>query len=74
MTKSVTPLEIHAWLEKALSARTDLGFRKAIANLVLEPPSPFEPDARGRPKTGFLLLVSLATAAVASFFYFNFVS
>jgi hypothetical protein len=74
MTRCVTTIEVHAWIEENLSARTDLGFRKAIANLVLEPPSPFEPDARGRPKTGFLLLVCLVTAAIAFFLYFNFVS
>jgi hypothetical protein len=73
MVNRVTPREVHPWLEKSLSARTELGFGKAIANLTLEPPSPFDPQARRKPKAGFLVVASLVTAAAACFFYFNFV-
>ncbi len=74
MTKRVTPAEAHAWIEENFRARTDLGIRKAIANLVLEPRNPFEPGARRKPKKGFLLGTLLLTAAVVFFIYFNFVS
>ncbi len=73
MVNRVTPREVHAWLEESLSARTDLGFGKAIANLTLQPPSPFDPQARRKPKAGFLVVALLVTAGAACFFYFNFV-
>jgi hypothetical protein len=59
MVNRITPREVHAWLEESLSTRTDLGFGKAIANLTLEPPSPFDRQARRKPKAGFLVVVLL---------------
>lgn len=73
MRKTVTPAEVHAWLEENLGARADVGFRKAIARYVFESPSPFDPQARRRFKAGFLIVVMVVTAAVASFLYFDVV-
>lgn len=74
MTRCVTPIEAHAWIEENLRARADLGLGKAIANLVLDSRNPFEPRARRKPKKGFLLGALLLTAAVVFFIYFNLVS
>ncbi len=74
MARRVTSAEAHAWLEENFRARTDLGFCKAVANLVLDPRNPFEPGARRKPKKGFLLGALLLTAAVVFLIYFNFVS
>jgi hypothetical protein len=71
MRKCVTHVEVHDWLEENLRARANLGFRKAMASVVLEPPSPFDPQARRKPRTEFLILVLLATAAIACFLYFS---
>lgn len=73
MRKRVTPIDVHAWLDEGLKARADFGFRKAIARLVFEPPSPFDPQARRKPRAEFLILVLLVTAVMACFFYFNVV-
>jgi hypothetical protein len=71
MPKTVTPFEVHAWLEENLRARADLGFRKAVERIVFESPSPFDPQARRKPKTGFLMLMSPVAAATSCFLYFN---
>ena len=73
MTKRVTPVEVHAWVEESFQGRADVGFGKAIANLILEPLNPFEPGARRRPNKGFLLGALLLTATFVIFIYFNFV-
>jgi hypothetical protein len=74
MPKTVTPSELHSWLEQNLRARADLGFRKALRHLVFESPSPFDPQGRRRPRAGFLIVILLAAAAIASFLYFNVVA
>ncbi len=73
MKTSVTPPEVHAWLDEGLEARADLGLRKATARFVFEAPSPFDPQARRKPRAEFTILVLLVTAAMASFLYFNVV-
>ncbi len=73
MKTRVTPVEVHAWLEESLRARADFGFRKAIARFVFEAPSPFDPQARRKPRAEFLIFVLLVTAAMACFLYFNVV-
>lgn len=74
MPKTVTPHEVHAWLDENLRERLEFGFRKALARLVLEPPSPFQPRARRKPREGFLILVLLAMTTIACFLYFNVVT
>ncbi len=73
MSKTVTPVEAHGWVDENLRARADLGFRKALASVVLEPSSPFDPQARRKLRTEFLILVLLATTSIACFLYFNVV-
>ncbi len=73
MNARLTPVEVHGWLEEGLRARADFGFRKAMARFVFEPRSPFDPQARRKPRAEFTILVLLVTAAMASFLYFNVV-
>jgi hypothetical protein len=73
MSKRVSPEEAQAWVEEYLKQQADIGFGKAIANMILEPPNPFDPEARRRPKTGFVLAASLLAFAAGWFVYFNIV-
>jgi hypothetical protein len=73
MKKTVTPAEVHDWLGENLRARPDFGFRKAMTCLVFEPLSPFDPQARRKPRAEFLILVLLVTASMVCFLYFNVV-
>lgn len=73
MAKRVSPEQARAWAEEHLRSRPELGFGKAIANVILEPRNPFNPRARRWPKKDFMILASLLAAAVVLFVYFNFV-
>jgi len=73
MKKAVTPAEVHDWLGENLKARPDLGFRRAMTSLVFEPLSPFDPQARRKPRAESLILVLPVTASMLCFLYFNVV-
>ena len=51
----VSSHEVHAWIKESLGQRSDIGLKKAIVNTLFEPPSPFDPRARRKPKAGFVL-------------------
>ncbi len=54
-----------------LRQRPDIGFRKAITNLILRPANPFNPEARRLPNP-VVLIAAVALAAMAGcFIYFN---
>jgi len=72
MPPQVSSHEVHAWIKKSLGQRSDIGLRKAIVNMLFEPPSPFDSRARRKPKTGFVLGAILFATAVVCFYYFNF--
>lgn len=72
MAKAVTAREVYSLLHHSLSGRPDLGISKAIADTVLEPQNPFEPDATRRPQRWFVLAGVVAAATVGCFVYFNF--
>jgi hypothetical protein len=71
MPKQVTAQEVHAVLRQNLRKRPDLGLRNAVADGVLEPASPFEPQAVRPPRRWFVLLGLLMVLAVGCFVYFN---
>jgi hypothetical protein len=73
MAKSVSRAEARAWAEEHLRSRPEIGLRKAIANLFLEPRNPFHPQARREFKKDFLFAAGLLAAALGCFAYFNFV-
>ena len=61
------------WLKEYFRQRPDVGFWKAVANIVFDPPNPFKPEARRLPRPGFLFAAGLFASAAIWFFYFNFV-
>jgi hypothetical protein len=54
-----------------LRNRPDLGLRRAVADGVLEPANPFEPQAVRPPRRWFVLFCLLAALTVGCFVYFN---
>jgi hypothetical protein len=72
MPAQVSSPEVHAWIKEFLRKRSDIGIKKAIVNTLFEPPSPFDPRDRRKPKTAFVLGAILLATAVICFCYFNF--
>jgi hypothetical protein len=54
-----------------LRQRTDIGFRKAITNLILQPANPFDPEAQRLPNPVVLIAAATLAASAGSFIYFN---
>ena len=72
MSVSVSPREIHDWIEELLEQRPNIGLRKGIVNMFFVTPNPFDPRARRNPKTGFLVGTILFAASLGFFCYFSF--
>lgn len=53
------------------SQAPDAGVWRRLANTLLEPPNPFNPNARRRPKQDSVILGVLIVAVVGLVFYFN---
>jgi hypothetical protein len=71
MARTFARREVHSWLQDHLNGRPELGLGRAVLHVVLEPPSPFEPEARRKPRKGFVLAVLWLLALVGVFVYFN---
>jgi hypothetical protein len=71
MIKEITAREIHPLLRGNLRSRPDLGLRNAVAERVLEPANPFEPQAVQPPQRWFVFLCLLAVLTIGLFVYFN---
>ena len=71
MAETLTRQEVHARLKECLRGRRELGLRTAVLHVVLEPPNPFEPEARRRPRKAFLLAALWLLALAGVFAYFN---
>ncbi len=71
MAKRVALKEMRAILLENLNSRPELGLRKAIADLMLQPRNPFDPKAPRQPKKDFVLLVLCGALGVGAFAYFN---
>jgi hypothetical protein len=74
MTKQISAQEVHAMLHDTLQRRPDLGLRKAVADEVLDPANPFEPQVRRRPRRWFILFCILAALITGCLMYFNAVA
>jgi hypothetical protein len=72
MPTPISPREMQAWIEESLARRPDIGLRRALMNIVLEPQNPFDSQARRKPRVAFALGALLFAAAVICFCYFNF--
>jgi len=71
MSGPLTVREIHAVLCQNLCSRPDLGLRNAVADGVLDPANPFQPQAARQPRRWFVLFCLLAVLTVGCFVYFN---
>lgn len=68
----IAPRDVHAWINEALGHRSDIGFRNAMSNMILEPRNPFNTRARRKLKAGFVLSAILFAVSLGCFYYFNF--
>lgn len=71
MASEVTRQEVQVWLEEYFRAHPDLGLRKAVLAIVLEPPNLFEPKKPRHPKKSLVLLAIWVLGVLAVFAYFN---
>jgi hypothetical protein len=62
---------INEAIRRRFAQSPDAGVLKRLANVVLEPPNPFNPNARRRPKQGAVILAALIFAVLGLAFYFN---
>jgi hypothetical protein len=74
MAKTVTPSEVHSLVRDHLRRCPELGLGKAIVDLVLAPPNPFEPDRRRLPRKAFVLVAFSLLTLAGVFVYFNLFS
>ena len=61
-------------LQAYMEQRPDIGLRKALANLILRPANPFDPEARRQPRIGALIAAAAFAATLGCFAYFNLLS
>jgi hypothetical protein len=73
MLTVISPVEMQKRIEESLAECPDIGLRRAVVNIVLQPRNPFDSRASRKPRTGFLLCAALFAAAAVCFCYFNFV-
>jgi hypothetical protein len=72
MATPISPNEMQKWIEQEIAEQPHIGFRKALMDMVLEARSPFDPQARRKPKAAIVLGAVLFVAAGICFCYFNF--
>lgn len=72
MAEQITAREVYVMLRDDIQKRPDIGFRRTVANHLLEPLSPFDANAVRRPQRWFVLSSIVSLAAVGSVVYFNF--
>ena len=64
-------MQVHTMLEQYLRNRSDLGVWNAVAMRVMGPRSLFEPESVRKPQPWFVLFLTLSSAALGAFVYFN---
>jgi hypothetical protein len=72
MAEQITVREVYLMLRDDLQKRPDIGFRRTVADHLLETLSPFDPNSARRPHRWFVLSLIVSLAAVGSVVYFNF--
>ena len=58
-------------IRRRFAQSPDAGVLKRLANVVLEPQNPFNPNNRRQPKQGAVILAALIVAVLGLAFYFN---
>ena len=72
MAEQITPKEVYVMLRDYLRQRSDLGLRRTVADHLLQPRSPFDPNSVRRPQRWFVLFCIVSLAAVGAVVYINF--
>ncbi len=70
--RQITPEQMHELAMQSFHRRRDVGLRNAVANALLEPANPFQPDVHRRLSRGAGAALLLAGMALAGFAYFSF--
>jgi len=77
-TLPVCQIATAANISKAIRQRfaqsPDSGVMKRLAKVALDPPNPFNPNARRKPRQDAVILGTLVLVAFALVFYFNMTS
>ena len=71
MAKEVTRRDVNAWFDDYFRDRPELGLRKAILAMILEPAHLFEPKKPRFPEKSFVLLAIWILGLLSVFVYFN---
>ena len=71
LDRTAAAATINEAIRRRFAQSPDAGVLQRLANVVLEPPNPFNPNARRRPKQGAVILAALIFAALGLAFYFN---
>ena len=67
-----TVAHMYARLQSMICQRSDTGFRRAVAEAVLQPRNPFEPGKRRYPRQAVSAGISVFLLLALIFIYFSF--
>jgi hypothetical protein len=70
--KFQTVAQMYARLRSMIHQRNDTGFRRAVAEAVLQPGNPFEAEKRRQPKVGVAIGIAAFMGLALIFLYFSF--
>jgi hypothetical protein len=74
MLGPVSTSDVYLWLRQELARRPEFGLCKAVVNLVLQPPNPFDRNAARKPRLWVMLTAIFVISALSVFVYFNVIS
>jgi len=64
--------QMYARLQSMIRQRADTGFRRAVAEAVLQPANPFEPQKKRLPKQGLSIGILVLLVLALAFLFFSF--
>jgi type VI protein secretion system component VasF len=67
-----TVAQMYARLQSMIRQHNDTGFRRAVAEAVLQPRNPFEPKKKRYPKQAVSIGISVVVVLTLIFLYFSF--
>ena len=72
MAEQITAKAVYVMLQDTFRKRPDLGLRRIVADHLMEPPNPFDPNSVWRPRRWFVFFSFVSLAAIGTVIYFNF--
>jgi hypothetical protein len=73
-SQTATAAKISEAIRQRFAQSPDAGVLKRLAKVALDPPNPFNPNARRQPRQDAVILGALILVALALVFYFNITS